>query len=78
MQLEQQLDKCGEAKFLAAMAAYFATDDAYVRKDRSTRSVCCLSDPTKYLAKEASVRSSATLSPEETREAQRRLREQAS
>jgi hypothetical protein len=65
------------AKFLAAMAAYFATDDAYVRKARHPLGLF-LSDPTKYLAKEASVRSSATLSPEETREAQRRLREQAS
>lgn len=77
VQLDQQIDKCGEQKFLAAMAAYFATDDSYVRRAKHPIGLF-LSDPTKHLAKEAPVRSASILTAEETREAQRRLREQAS
>jgi uncharacterized protein YdaU (DUF1376 family) len=77
MQLDQQVEKIGEAKFLAAMVAFFATDDQYVRKSKHPLGLL-LRDPARFLATEASVRSSGTLSPEETRDAQRRLREQAS
>jgi uncharacterized protein YdaU (DUF1376 family) len=77
MQLEQQVDKCGEAKFLVAMAAFFATDDAYVRRSKHPLGLL-LRDPARFLAAESPVRSAGVLTPEETREAQRRLREQAS
>jgi hypothetical protein len=77
MQLEQHVEKIGEASFLAAMAAFFATDDAYVRKSRHPLGLL-LRDPTRFLATEAPVRSSGIPSVEETRDAQRRLREQAS
>lgn len=77
MDLERQLDKCGESKLLAAMTAFFATDDPYVRKARHPLTLF-LREPTKYLAKDAPVRSASILTAEETREAQRRLREQAS
>jgi hypothetical protein len=77
MKLEEQAAKFSTAKLLAAIPAYFACEEAYVRNARHPLPLF-LRDPLKYLAKEASVRSSGTLSPEETREAQRRLREQAS
>lgn len=56
MDLERQLDTCGEQKILTAMAAFFATDDPYVRKARHPLALF-LRDPTKYLATDAAVQS---------------------
>jgi hypothetical protein len=52
MQLEQQLAGAGEPQLLAAMAAYFATEDPYVRNAKHPLPLF-LRDPLKYLAKEA-------------------------
>lgn len=56
MDLERQLDTCGEQKILTAMVAFFATDDPYVRKARHPLALF-LRDPTKYLATDAAVHS---------------------
>lgn len=49
MQLEQQLAALGEARLLTAMAAYFATEDPYVRNAKHPLPLF-LRDPSKHLA----------------------------
>ncbi len=49
MQLEQQVAKVGEARFLDAVQAYFATTDEYVRKAKHPLPLF-LRDPLKHLA----------------------------
>jgi hypothetical protein len=52
MQLGQQIAALGEGRVRAAVAAYFAADDPYVRKARHPLALF-LRDPNKYLAKDA-------------------------
>lgn len=51
MQLEQQLTAHGGARLLEALHAFFAVDDAYLRKAKHPLALF-LRDPLKYLAKE--------------------------
>jgi uncharacterized protein YdaU (DUF1376 family) len=78
MQLEQQVDKCGEAEISRRDGGLSSRPTMRMCADRSTRSALLLRDPARFLAAESPVRSAGVLTPEETREAQRRLREQAS
>jgi len=55
MQLEQQRAACGDRRLVAAMEAYFATDDQYVRRARHPLALF-LKEPLKYLAGEAVVK----------------------
>lgn len=58
MQLEQQVAKVGEPRFLDAMAAYFASEDPYIRNAKHPLALF-LRDPLKYLtgpAKSAVIR----------------------
>lgn len=50
--LAQQLDAVGPVRLMAAMTAYFATEDTYIRKARHPLALF-LREPLKYLAGEA-------------------------
>lgn len=58
MQLEQQIDKVQPAQLLAALGAYFSSQDPYVLKARHPFPLF-LRDPLKYLATEAVVKTLA-------------------